>query len=164
MKILIISLPRCGSSSLLNRIAEEKKLRPIFEPFSNRHKKPTKTYDDKIVIKTMIYHCPVEWYNEFSKEFDEIILLSRKDLKSCAESYAFLIYMERNGYIYNQEYFWKETPNYQTINSFIINWDNKLNQLSKMLNVPIIYYEDIFDINSEKRLRKGNKQLPTKLI
>jgi hypothetical protein len=36
-------------------------------------------------------------------------------------------------------------------------WNNDLNELSYRLNIPITYYEDMFDINSEARLRKGNR-------
>ena len=34
----------------------------------------------------------------------------------------------------------------------------KLEEVSKLLKIPITYYEDIFDINSKERLRKSNKQ------
>jgi hypothetical protein len=170
MKILIISLPRSGSTSLMFKIAEEKKLKPISEPFDNRHKEPVKPYDDGFVIKTIVRQYPktvtdpIEWYVKLSKEFDETILLSRRDLKSCTESLAYLNYFKMEGFQSNQDYFWKETPNYKMSEFYVNDCNDKINQLSEILNMPVIYYEDIFDVNSENRLRKGNKGTPKELI
>ena len=36
-------------------------------------------------------------------------------------------------------------------------FDKKLLELSKMINTNIIYYEDIFDVNSSNRLRIVNQ-------
>ena len=45
-----------------------------------------------------------------------------------------------------------------------ISSNKSISSLSEILKIPIIYYEDIFDVNSEERLRKGNKETPKKLI
>jgi hypothetical protein len=170
MKILIISLPRSGSTSLMFKIAEERSLKPICEPFDNRHKESMKPYDDGYVIKTIVRQYPktvtdpIEWYVNLSKEFDETILLSRKDLIACTESLAYLNHFKMEGFQSNQDYFWKKTPNYEMSEFYINDCNNKINKLSEILNIPIIYYENIFDISSEKRHRKGNKEIPKELI
>lgn len=170
MKILIISLPRTGSTSLMHKIAGEKNLRAISEPFYNTNKKPIKPYDDGCLIKTIVNQYPkivtdpIEWYVEFSKEFDETILLSRRNLKACIESLAYLNHFKFQGFISNRNYFWEETPNYKISEKYINDCDYKINKLSEILNIPIIFYEDIFDVNSEERLRRGNKEIPNKLI
>jgi hypothetical protein len=170
MKILIISLPRSGSTSLMFKIAEEKNLKPISEPFDNRHKEHIKPYDDGYVIKTIVRQYPktvsdpIDWYINLSKEFDETILLSRKDLIACTESLAYYNYFKIEGFQSNQDYFWKKTPNYEMSEFYINDCNNKINKLSEMLNIPIIYYEDIFNVSSKKRHRKGNKGIPNKLI
>jgi len=46
----------------------------------------------------------------------------------------------------------------------IIKWNNVLNTLSNILNIPIIYYEDIYNLNDKGRLRKGNRDNDKKLI
>jgi hypothetical protein len=44
-------------------------------------------------------------------------------------------------------------------------WNDEIKYLSKELNIPITYYEDIFDVNDANRLRKGNKdELGMKII
>jgi hypothetical protein len=170
MKILIISLPRSGSTSLMFKMAEEKKLKPICEPFDNRHKEPIKPYNDGCVIKTIVRQYPktvtdpIKWYANLSQEFDETILLSRKDLIACTESLAYLEHFKMQGFQPNQDYFWKKTPNYKMSEFHINDCSNKINKLSEILNIPIIFYEDIFDISSEKRHRKGNKEIPKELI
>ena len=77
MKVLIISLPRTGSTSLMYKIAKEKNLVPLFEPFDGSNR--VLYYgQDNIVLKTIVCHHPNNI--ELSKEFDEVILLSRKNL------------------------------------------------------------------------------------
>lgn len=115
----------------------------------------------------MIFHSPVESYLEFYKniykEFDEIILLSRKDLKECAESWAYLMHNNHTfGYDSTTHYIWETPPNIESHYTNITKWDIELTQLSKEFNIPITYYEDIFDSNSVDRYRKNitkNKNL-----
>lgn len=174
MKVLIISLPRTGSTSLMKRIAENDNLKPIFEPFGETN--PNKlniNYDtfDNIVVKTMIFDVinqsddNIQFYTEFSKKFDKVILLSRKNLKECAESLA---YMERwvgNGYTSHNEYIWNESGlNIDEKYEFVKSQNIDLKKLSDILNIPITYYEDMFDINSNQRYRKNIKIDKSKLI
>jgi len=161
MSVLIISLPRTGSTSLLYRIAKEKNLKPIFEPFdgTNRFKYNN---EKNVVVKTIICHHSDNL--ELSKSFDDIILLSRKNLLECAESHAYRIYFrDIRNFSSNQEYFYEEVPKeiFELCYSDIIKWHNQMIELSNKLTIPITYYEDIFDMNSNQKLRKGNK--PTKL-
>jgi SNF2 family DNA or RNA helicase len=99
---------------------------------------------------------------ELSKGFDKIYLLSRKDLKQCVDSWAYLNY-NRGEIDFETEYYWEKTPNYDECEMQIYNWNNKLNLISNELNIPIIYYEDIFD-STKNRLRKGDKAFDKKLI
>lgn len=55
------------------------------------------------------------------------------------------------------QYIWNETPNFDKCYSDIIKWDTTLKMISTKLDIPITYYEDIYDLNSENRLRKGNR-------
>jgi len=171
MKILIISLPRTGSNFLMKKYSTEYNLEMIGEPFNPINNKTNIDLEnsDNIVVKTIINQIPnneinpIDFYNNFSKKFDKTILLSRKDKKQCAESLAFLNYNEKNGFKYNDEYTWHWTPNIEESKKFIKNCDDLLSNLSNILKIDIIYYEDIFDLNSQNRLRKGNIK-PNKII
>jgi hypothetical protein len=164
MRILIISLPRTGSTSLLHSIANSKKLKPLFEPFDGTNRV---TYEDEmsnIVLKTIVdvqrpENCDdyLNWIIKFSKSFDEIILLSRKDLKACAESHAYSVHNRKNGFTSTDSYLWEPTPVDELCYNNIIKWNSVLNTLSNVFNIPITYYEDLYNPNDIGRLRKGNR-------
>lgn len=153
MKILIISLPRTGSTSLMHKIAKERNLAPLFEPFDGSNR--VLYYgQDNVVLKTIVCHHPNNL--QLSKEFDEIILLSRKNLHDCIESHAYQKYFSRTkGYNSNDPYKFVSPP-IEVLNSCasdILNWNEDLLLLSEELKIPITYYEDLFDETSVDRLR-----------
>lgn len=163
MKILIVSLPRTGSTSLMKSISIDKKLDYFEEPYGiDKSPIPDNFWDNKnnIVVKSLIgqprIKNRIQFYIELSKKFDEVILLSRKDLQSVSESYAYLSwYNSKSNFTYIDKYTWEETPNLKETYQLISNLNEDLINLSKLLKVNITYYEDIFDINSTQRLRKN---------
>ena len=100
--------------------------------------------------------------HELSKGFDVTYLLSRKNLKECVDSWAYLNH-NRGNIDFETEYHWEKTPNYNVCFNEIHRWNTKLKTLSEKLNQTIIYYEDIFDTNNN-RLRKGDKPFDKKII
>jgi hypothetical protein len=165
MRILIIALPRTGSTSLLNKLAKENKLTPLFEPFDGSERTKYNN-EDNVVVKTIICHHPNNL--ELSKEFDEVLLLSRKNLLECAESHSYQTYFsKKKNYNSNDPYFYEEVPSevFDLCYNDIIKWNDEINELSFKLNIPVIYYEDLYDSKDEGRLRKGNrKKIGNKLI
>ena len=171
MKILIISLPRTGSSSLLEKICEEKNLKYVYEPFDMTGRWSYNKNEDNVAVKSLIfdktenYKDNIEFYVELSKEFDEIILLTRKDLKACAESWAYYRHIKDTiGKSTMGKYFWKSTNNFESIYQMIIEWDTQLKKLGELLNIKLTYYEDIFDVNSEERYRSDFIEKESKTI
>jgi hypothetical protein len=156
MKILLITLPRTGSTSLLKRISEEQKLNSIGEPFNNvnGNLEKYKDYDWKntndICVKTHINHKDVTFYLEFIKYFDKVILLSRKDLNLCAESLSYANHFQN----FTKKYEWINTPNLNQNIKLVKEFDEELKKLSKLTNIKISYYEDLFNTKSEDKLRK----------
>lgn len=157
MRILIIAVPRSGSTSLMNKIANEKGLTPLFEPFDGTDRVKYNG-EDNVVVKTIVPH-----YNDnlnLSDEFDEVVLLSRKNVLSCVESHAYHTYFSKNKrYDSNTPYLYEEIPLdiFKLCYVDILKWNRELKEISSIKNIPITYYEDIFDQNSEERLRKGDK-------
>ena len=171
MKILIISLPRCGSTNLLLNTAKKNNLKPIFEPFDGSNRAQYNQIMKNIVVKTIIGHqtnsnlSHILFLENLSKEFDETILLSRKDLIACAQSHAYLVYNKRISKMSSiSKYYWESTPIDELCLENIKKWNITLKKLSEILKIPITYYEDIYDVSSSERLRKGNKSHPTTLI
>ena len=166
MRILIISLPRTGSNSLMKKYSSKYKLDMYGEPFNERHLLPSDWItSDNVIVTTKLTQCPenvknsVKYWYEQSKSFDKVILLSRKDLYDCAKSFSFLLDKRNEGYKYNAYYVWEETPSLNNNYKNLQSEHKKLELISEKLNISVIYYEDIFDINSKDRLRKNNKEI-----
>lgn len=158
MKILIISLPRTGSTSLLKDYAKKYNLKPFSEPFSI-YSNDNYNFEDNSIVKSIISQKSIDFYKEYSKNFNKVILLSRKNLKECAESMAYLNYYLDKGFSHDKEYSWKPTPNLPETINYIKDCNKSLKILSEYLNIPISYYEDLFNPNSDKRLRKTQKNI-----
>jgi len=163
MSILIIALPRTGSSELARRLSTYNKFKYEFEPFNPSVGLPPLTDFKKIVLKTIIFHLPyyvneenrINWLIELTKNFDEVVLLSRKNLTDCAESWSYLMHKEKS-FKSNQPYLWEKTPNYDKEYGNIIKWNEELTFISNELKIPITYYDDIYNSNENGKLRKGN--------
>jgi len=175
MKVIIVCLPRTGSSQLLNNIATKYKIQPFYESFIENVPSTYFMNKDNFVLKTAICQAPVDvdfvsisdWYADFCKNFDEVILLSRRDLKQCSESLAYYLYHKetiKTNFTYKSEYFWEKTPNYDEIEKWVFEMDRDLKDLSQKIGKEIIYYEDIYAHSQDKRLRKGNKTEPKNII
>ncbi len=152
MKILIISLPRTGSTSLLYKMAKERNLKPFFEPFDGTNR-VIYNNEDNSVVKTIICHHKNNL--ELISKFDEVILLNRRNIKELIESHSYQTYFSKKGYNSNNGYVYKEPPQ-EIINlctSDILNWNEEIKYLSEITKIPITYYEDMFDSNSSDRLR-----------
>ncbi len=157
MRILIIAVPRSGSTSLLNNIAKERNLIPFFEPFDGTDRIKFNN-EDNVIVKTIVPHHKDNL--SLCDQFDEVILLSRKNVLECVESHAYHTYFsKRKNYDSNSPYLYEEMPLdiFNLCYSDILKWNRELKQISIIKNIPITYYEDIFDHNSEDRLRKGDK-------
>jgi hypothetical protein len=104
-----------------------------------------------------------DWYEnnkdeyEISKDFKEVILLSRKNLIDCTESWSFLLHNAKKGFRSNLPYLWEKTPNYDEQLDFIKKCDEELKYISEKINTPIKFYEDLYDLNDVNRLRKGDR-------
>lgn len=166
MSILIIALPRTGSSELVRRLSTKHKLKKVFEPFNPSAGLPPIDDFKNIALKTIIFHLPyyvnekdrINWLIELTSKFDEVLLLTRRNLIDCAESWSYLMWKEKEkSFKSNQSYLWEKTPNYDEELKNILKWDEELKVISNTLNIPITYYEDIYDSNDDGKLRKGNK-------
>jgi hypothetical protein len=158
MKILIIALGRTGSTSLLFKLGEEYDLNVIMEPLERNLFRED---EDNIIIKTLIWQIPKgeneeTWFKTLIPKFNKVILLTRKDLKSLTESLSFYRHRKNTGFFSNTPYLWEKTPNYYEIENMVNDYNKKLINLGQELGIETTYYEDIFDVNSEERLRLGD--------
>ena len=166
MKVLLITLPRTGSTSLLKKISTEENLISISEPFNdvNRNSEKYKNYNwenaNDICVKTHINHKDITFYLEFIKYFDKVVLLSRKDLIACAESLSYANHFQN----FTEKYEWINTPNLNKNIKLVKQFNKELKKLSVLTNIKISYYEDLFNLKSEDKLRKIDIKLKNTLI
>lgn len=153
MRVLIIALPRTGSTSLLYDISKERNLRHIFEPFDWSGRFLYNDEMDNVVVKTIIYQHPNNI--ELSKKFDEVILLNRRNFNDHLESYSYLYHNKPLGYHSAKPYRYISPPAdvIKEAEKLLIKMNEDLKYLSDTLNIPIQYYEDLFNPESEGRLR-----------
>jgi hypothetical protein len=172
MKILIIATPRTGSTELTFRISRILSLKPIFEPFIDmnpfNYKHPSfmehHSLPDDCVVKSLVGQIPYrkrmnmnnddlinickEFYEMYSKNFDKVILLGRYDLVAQAESWNWFTHKNDN-----EPYVYTKQPHYDENEKYIHDRNRILRQLSRHLDLPITYYEDIYNQDSTKGRR-----------
>jgi len=153
MKVLIIALPRTGSTSLMEKIAIKNNLSTISEPFGKSDNYLYSPKLNNVVVKTIVEQHPDNF--DLCKDFKNIILLTRRNLTEHIESVAYLYYNIPKGYFSNEYYEYSLPPQdfIDLAHSRINEMNAELETLSEQLNIPIQYYEDLFDPNGPDRLR-----------
>lgn len=170
MKILIISPPRCGSTSLLNNICLLNKYERIFEPYINEIS--NRVYENEYplllpqncVVKMISYQVPKKYGNpsdffnfivSIYKEYDKIILLNRKNIEEHFESFVNLrIRLDKKLNVYVP--WFKEDIEEKIIQYNIEDFKpyrNIIDEISNELNIPIVYYEDLYGEDRTKSLK-----------
>lgn len=170
MKAIIISTPRTGSTELLD-IFSKMGFDILFEPFEFEK---NFTLTDMMCLKTMIHQIPssndnINFYIEYIKNFDIVILLDRLDFNEHWKSYLNLAYRINNKLNTNET--WVENSIPKTfVDSFINNggkdrflkMKEDIKTLSEKTNIKIIYYENLF--NNDKLISKNEIKFLNNLI
>lgn len=170
MKILIIGTPRSGTTSLIRAIGKSLNLTRIGEPFNYGHpfietSESIFDIEDNTIVKTLYDHTPkleednpFNFLIKFSKEFDLVILLSRKDKTKILESIAHQYKHNKNG-DWHQPYIYDDTLNTDEYVEHIDFVVSGIKKLSTELNIPITWYEDLYsgDLNKIEKFLRDNK-------
>ncbi len=154
MNILIISLARCGSSTLQTSISNKNNLKKIFEPYAINNK-VYYTLNNS-VVKTLLHqtdnkhhtmNCSAEYLNRCVQfylnlipKFNKVILLNRQNIIEQAESLSMLY----NGKLYNEEYIYNKKNNVEKYIEQLKLANFYLKKLSIESNLLIDSYENIF--------------------
>ena len=175
MKILIISPPRCGSTSLLRSISKLSDYDMILEPYmgndplsSRAKEKIPYPFDvpDNFIVKMITNQLPKKFvYTETSntffnfitsiyKDYDMVILLSRRNEKEHFESYVNLRIRNKNKDNPFQPWFFEDIEN--KLSTVLLNeitlYRTIINMISTKLSIPMIYYEDLYGDDRNKSL------------
>ena len=152
--ILIIAVPRTGSTSLCNSFG--KSFKEIEEPLNptivSKSPLDTKSFIEliskkNIVVKTMPDHLPSDWkegdYMNFIDNiipyFDHIILLDRKDIKQQHDSWVRMI-----SYFADKPHHILRDENLDEAERFLYLQKYLIREISIKHNLKIYFYENIF--------------------
>ena len=172
MKTLIVGVPRSGTTSLLRGMKKVSNCDILSEPHNSKTKNHQHNLKDmnidinNVCVKTLVYHRPrtyigssLEYIFNFTKEFNNIILLDRIDYKEHLDSFAHLVYrLHRDESVFRR---WKSSdiPN-DWKNEFIDELDKtlkeykkELTELSNRLNIQPTWYEELYGSDRNKSLK-----------
>lgn len=142
MKILIIASPRCGGYTLHKELAKTYDLTAIHEP---KWEGLDKEFIEDSCVKVIVYENSFEELVSLAKKSDHVILLDRKD--KIAQTQA-IVSLNANGGNMRVKWEWEE-GRHSSVE--IIKWattltdcNHKLSNLSKALNIPLEYYEEVY--------------------
>lgn len=156
MKILIIGAPRCGTTTLTKSLSEILDLEAIIEPWNgmyntNLENLYTHTFNGNIVLKTMVEHTPHDvedfdgFIKGFVKNFNNVILLGRKNIQACLESFAYQwVYDGNDPDFWHENYIFNNKLDVEPYRDEVTHWLSKLDEVSNYLDIPITWYEDLY--------------------
>lgn len=177
MRILIISSPRAGSTSLIRAIRKICNIKTYEEPFNKHwgsHYKDEYKFDSDCAVKVMSYEkaknsnkTSVQFLSEFSKSFKHTIILDRLNYEEQLESYAFAR-QRRYDSGWQTPYIYDDSVDLGREDYFLTLQKENLKLISENINTDIIFYENLYSNNLEvlnKELEKVNLDIDTnKLI
>jgi len=160
MKIALICLPRTGSTNIrkyFENVNTQYKVynEPFNPPIEPHLTWPIETYDNVILnknvfVKGICWHIPAElsessiyeFYEKLKQDFDKIVILKRKNIIDIAKSilHAQTYDIWHKQYIINKI---DDTALNHTLN-YIKEKNTLLDELIKIHNFNVYYYEDIF--------------------
>ena len=183
MRILIIASPRTGSSELASRLSRYLSLNLYQEPFNPRSGVVGYNLEDNAIVKCIVQQLPgvnnnpdhsistkkeiVDYWKEYSKNFDKTILLNRKIIKDQVESWHYFLAASRreqqegNGVRYaNKKYTYsrQDLSDYNLAKRYVL-WTNQLiKRISYETKIPILYYEDLY-VTDGRRYRQFEEKI-----
>ena len=162
-RILLITEPRTGSTSLMYSIGSAYNFSTQFEP----DKKGKLKIKDNTVVKIIATEWRgIKYYEDLIEQFDKTILLSRRNLKEQSEAF-WALYMLNESQP-DRKWSEKDLPKNLHENEFFISRFEKLKKrkaflkiLSEKTNLQINYYEDVF---KDKTLLEKDVKLDLKYL
>jgi hypothetical protein len=157
MKILILSLPRVGSTSFATSLSNTLNIPLVNIPDSYTYKENGHLITKMLSKENIILRVsPSEETGyellDFIDKFNYIVFLSRRDNDEHYKSFVNLyykLYIKQSGY--HDKYNVTEIPQKyynQLIDEFgwkaILENKKKLEKVSNITNIPILYYEDLY--------------------
>jgi len=145
MKIAIIHIPRCGSTSLATALGNALDLRVFYEPFKPNAN--TLPYDFNIdhVLKTMVFHIDPDTFN--FKGYDKVIYLTRRNLIEASQSWDYQMQNNRGNWKgWNTPYTLEKSEIPGNGYEFLKHSDYQVKEIAD----KVVYYEDIYSKDRDR--------------
>lgn len=157
MKVLILSLPRTGSTSFATSLSKSLKLPLVSIPdnytYNENGHLVTKLLNRKSIILRVSPSCNVGYeLLDFIDKFDHVIFLSRRNKDEHYKSFVNLyykLYIKKFGY--HDKYNSAEVPQkyYDELENrlgwkILLEDKKKIEEASSITNIPVLYYEDLY--------------------
>lgn len=166
MKVVLLALPRTGSTSITNYVSEtHKETFTIVEPFNTLLYKNPIPYSklvahSSVFIKTMFADNPPEFQElshknfvrKLHRDFDKVICLFRRNKKEHVESYA---QAELTGKWARQyRYSNKASTLFDMLKSRIEEKEKEMVEVADELGLQKYYYEDLYLSGNEYNMKE----------
>jgi GTPase involved in cell partitioning and DNA repair len=156
MKIVLLALPRTGSSSILKYVTQaHKEIETYGEPFNTLLYKIPILYSklilqNNVFIKTMFADNPPElqelphkdFIKKLHEDFDKVVCLFRKNKKEHIESYAQA--ESTNKWVSQYKYYNEQPALLDMLKSRIEVKESEMIEVSNELGLQKYYYEDLY--------------------
>jgi hypothetical protein len=166
MKIVLLALPRTGSSSILKYITQaHKEIKTYGEPFNVLLHKKEVSYSeliscDNIFIKTMFADNAPEFKDlthkdfvkKLHKDFDKIVCLFRKNKREHIESYVQA--ESTNKWVNQYRYSSKSPALFETLKLRIEAKESEMVEVTNELGLQKFYYEDLYLSGSNYNMKE----------
>ena len=161
MKILLIHTGRVGSRALTRALSKILHCGSVEEPFmvktEGKSREPNLFYfkylPSRYIVDNVISHASIEFHLQSTFHFDKIILITRKNIKEQAISYAHAWKYSQSTNKWHEPYkdkLSKLTDKEINEQIRILKQANKnLEEIAKIAKLPIFYYEDLFSIDNK---------------
>jgi len=162
MKILLIHTGRVGSRAITRALSKICKYPSEEEPFqlkekSQRSRKPSLSYLERLnspyIVDNVISHASVDFHIKSIPLFDKTILITRRETKEQAISYAHAWKYLQDTNSWHKPYADKISEltqeEIQAQLSILKNANRNLNTIANESELPIFYYEDLFSEDSK---------------
>lgn len=158
MKIILIALPRTGSTSIIEYFKHtNKNFKTFSEPFNKNGREGYYRYNQvikpkNVFVKHIFNQTPkdinkinnLELFEKFLFDFDKIIFLDRKSIKEQSESLSKAM---STGVWHTKYVYCEECGHNKTIENemnILRQQKNEIDEIKKRYNFKTYYYEDIF--------------------
>jgi hypothetical protein len=168
-RILIIHVKRSGSTRLCKGLSEVLNAKHYPSPFRpcilNQPKDLQYYFNNSCILQTECVQYSDNLLENLIEGFGNVIFLTRKDIESAVESYAYIgsPNKQKNTLMnsYSSRYVWERTSNYEESRKEIILQEELLKQLSIKYNIKISYYEDLYYNTPVTTVKEFNLNIDT---